>query len=250
MADVTTTTDTELPTTAGDLPQPSLSAQFLDDYRYIEGEGWRVGLYERLFQHRAETERELEQQHQFLTGDYLNHHLIPRLNQLAQPATKEQIAAFVLHLILPCTRVSKEEKEAYVYLLTRTISNQQPMVGVLELAVDDLFRNSDGFLPTPIIVNKALGEADKRIRTLTQHINAMPEAYQRGVVGLEQDRQRAIEDERSVKEYGAREAAERNKAQEEFCRVSAEHQARYGEPFNPKMDVLEWYRGLLKMRRK
>jgi len=243
MTEITTTTTTT---------SLSIAAQFMEDFRYIEGGGGLfdpAGLYDNLFYAPARNERELEQQHRFLTGDYLNNRLIPRLNQILQPASEERCDVFIARLVKSRTKAGREEKEEYVFQLSRMVKNLKPSDGALEIALEDLFENSDGFLPTPISVKEAIRKAEERIQTLIRHINAMPETYQRGVVGLEADRRRDIEAERWAKEREAREAAELVKAQEEYQTHNEEHLKRYGFPLDVRQqDLREWYRGLLKLR--
>jgi hypothetical protein len=261
--DITTTTITNTLANS-QLPELSQVALFDEEFRYIEGnyiEGavYSEGLYNHLFNYSLDhlsnyalfpLEQRLEQQREFLTGAYFNDRLLPHIRQLAQPATQEQVKSFVIGVIAGRTKVSKDDKDIYMVQLPRMVSDQQPMGGALEIAAEELFKTSDGFLPAPIEVNKALEAAANRIRIIAEHVNQMPQIYEQTLEwkGAEPERERerekvAAEWKRKQEE---REAADLVEAQAMLRRFNESEMAAFGRPYPTPHNLLEWYRKMKK----
>jgi hypothetical protein len=117
---------------------------------------------------------------------------------------------------------------------------------VLELATEELFANSDGFLPTPISVRTAMEEANKRIQTLVKHAKEMPAIYERGRQELEAMPDKEMKREKVALEWKPKQeekdAADLIKAQEQYQRFNEENMRTFGIPYPLPPDLLNWYR--------
>jgi hypothetical protein len=234
MADITTTTtETKLPAT-GTLPALSIAAQVCGDCDFILSVMNHTNPdIINLFTGPAWSVEHLNRQADFLNGDRLQKELIPRLNQIRQPATEEQVVAFVLHVIEPRTKAGKDEKEAFMAQLTRMVSNHRPMVGVLEVALEQLFETSDGFLPAPVAVKKALVDATQRIQTLIQEVQTMFALHDRGLRELSEQHHRHLElaaELRRALAAGTWGNFDRDFAEERLIRLRDDHLKVFGEP--------------------
>src|SRR5438128_2651350 len=121
--DITITTTTALSNPDDKLPALSPAASFKEDYGCIEGDEHGFGgVYRQLFYTGRVDEdklvQRLQQQYEFLTGDYYNQQLMPRLDKFIQPATEKQVVAFVLNVLAGRTKAGKDEKEAFMHQLS------------------------------------------------------------------------------------------------------------------------------------
>ena len=188
-----------------------------------------------LFTGPAWSVEHLNRQAGFLNSDHLQKELIPRLNQIRQPATKEQCVVFVLHVIEPRTKAGREDKEAFMSQLTRMVSNHRPMVGVLEIALEQLFEASDGFLPAPVAVKKALVDATQHIQALIRQVESMFALYDRGRQELEEAyhrNQKAAEELRRDLSPSGTSRFDRDFLERDLQRVRDRHLKAFGKPLD------------------